>query len=86
MLPAFSAGERVRTRADRAGVDHDSAVARLAHLDPSKSLVPGALIVWQAVVMTIPATRFLAITVISPTVLGGCGEHRTVFIGGNQGG
>jgi hypothetical protein len=33
--------------------------------------------------MSIPATRFLAITVIRP-VLGGCGEHRTVFISGNQ--
>jgi hypothetical protein len=35
--------------------------------------------------MTMPITRFLAITVIGPTALGGGGEHRMVFIGGQRG-
>jgi hypothetical protein len=34
--------------------------------------------------MTMPATRFLAITVIGATVLGGCGDHRIVSINGNH--
>jgi hypothetical protein len=42
-----------------------------AHFDPPKSLVPVALVVWEAVVMTMPAPRFRAITVIGATVLGG---------------
>ncbi|MCW3068837.1 MAG: hypothetical protein JWL67_1462 [Solirubrobacterales bacterium] len=61
-----------------------SPVRKPAHFDPTKSLVPGALVVWEAVVMTMPATRFLAITVIGATVLGGCGDHRIVSINGNH--
>jgi hypothetical protein len=61
-----------------------SPVRKPAHFDPTKSLVPGALLVCEAVVMTMPATRFLAITVIGATVLGGCGDRRIVSINDNH--
>jgi hypothetical protein len=61
-----------------------SLVRKPAHFDPTKSLVPGALVVWEAVVMTMPATRFLAIAVMGATVLGGCGDGRIVSINGNH--
>jgi hypothetical protein len=34
--------------------------------------------------MMMPATRFLAITVMGATVLGGFGDRRTVSINGNH--
>jgi hypothetical protein len=48
-----------------------SSVRKPAHFDPTESLVPGSLVVWEAVVMTMPATRFPAISVLGATVLGG---------------
>jgi hypothetical protein len=53
------------------------------HFDPTKSLVPGALVVWEAVVVTMRATRSLANTVTAATVLG-CGDHRIVSMNGNR--
>ena len=58
-------------------------VREAAHFDPTKGLVPGAPGVWEAVVVTMPATRFLAIAAIDATVLGACGDHRIVSINGN---
>jgi hypothetical protein len=60
-----------------------SPVRKPAHVDPTKSLVPGALGVWEAVVVTMPATRFLGIAAIDAAVLGRCGDHRMVSINGN---
>jgi hypothetical protein len=60
-----------------------SPVRKPAHFDPTKGLVPGALVVWEAVVM-MPATRVLAITVMGAAVLGGCGDHRVVSINGKH--
>jgi hypothetical protein len=60
-----------------------SPVRKPAQFDPAKSLVPGALGVWEPVVVTMPATRFLAIAAIDATVLGRCGDHRIVSINGN---
>jgi hypothetical protein len=53
---------------------------------PAERLVPGALVVWEPIVMTMPATRFLAITVTGAAVLGGSGDHRLASINGNHGG
>jgi hypothetical protein len=61
-----------------------SPVHKPAHVNPTKSLVPGALVVWEAVVMTAPAARFLAITVVGTTVLGRCGDHRIISINDNH--
>jgi hypothetical protein len=60
-----------------------SLVRKPAHVEPTKSLVPGALGVWKAVAVTMRATRFLAIAAIGATVLGRCGDHRMVSINGN---
>jgi hypothetical protein len=57
-------------------------VGKPADLDPTKRLVPGGLVVWEAVVMPMPIKRFPVINVMRATVLGG--DLRVISINGNR--